>query len=66
MSLVSLFVALIVICLLAWAGKTIMDIFALDVRIRGVITVLFVVFIVLFLIQTFLGGGPFLGPIRIR
>lgn len=66
MSLVGLFVALVVICLLAWAGRTIMDVFGLDARIRAVITVIFVVFVCLWLLQAFLGGGPFLGVGTIR
>ncbi len=57
MSLLGLLVALIVICVFAWAAKSIMDVFAVPPQIKTVVLVLFVLFVVLWLAQS-IGSLP--------
>jgi uncharacterized membrane protein YwzB len=62
MTLIGLIVALIGLCLLWWALKTIMGAFGLPSQIQTVVTVLFVVIVVLWLVSQFglLNTGPIL------
>lgn len=57
MSLLSLLVVVIVICLLYWALTTLTAAFGLDPRIQAVVIVLFVVIAVLYLLGL-VGWGP--------
>lgn len=57
MSLVSLLVAAIILCLLWWALETLTSAFSLDPRIKAVVIVLFVVIAVLWLLG-FVNAGP--------
>lgn len=66
MSLISLLIALLIICLIFWAARQIMGVFQLDARIQTVVTVIMVVFVCLWLAQQFLVAGPFLGNIRLQ
>jgi uncharacterized membrane protein YwzB len=61
MNLIALLVAVIVICLVFWAIKSIMAAFATPPQIQTVVTVIFVLIVVLWLVgQGLLGGGPIL------
>ncbi len=58
MSLVSLLVAVVVICLVFWAVTYLTDAFGLDARIKAVILVIMVVMICLWLLGGLTGVGP--------
>jgi hypothetical protein len=64
MSLVSLLVALIVICLLFWAVRAILAAFSIGDPIATVVYVLMVLFVVLWLLGG-IGGVGHLGNLRL-
>lgn len=63
MSILSILVALIVICLVFWAARTLMAAFGIGDPIASVVYVLFVVLVVIWLVGALNGGS--LGNLRL-
>lgn len=58
MSLISLLVALVIICLVFWAVNAILRAFAIGDPIATLVKVVLVVIVVLWVVSTFFGVGP--------
>lgn len=66
MSLLSLLVALIILCAVFWAATAIMGAFGIGDPIRTVVLVILVLFALFYVVSLLTGGGPALGSLRLR